>query len=330
MGDQIEVVDTGKDPFEVEGTDPRGPYKKFENSFEELTEFGKLEEEIRKGGYNHSLPKIAEQEAQFILGKRKWVGDHVEAYGYDEQFTDYLKNSKPNDLPTLYPTIKTGLGRRKKEFEAASSQDLESIIKSTPDEKLGGLLNYLSPPPSGLSGEYKKLAELHGQVQGMGGLLGQYKEGKKGKPISDEDKKKLVKRMRGIVEDYYKTHPDYLESISEKDVEELDSKGNTITNKDRILKIKSDRVVALNLILETLKYSEGLVVSKFERIYEERREEFNKELEGKVPGYVKASLMQWKDVKKNDDNGLPDGKEYVLDKYLKLFNEKYKKQGQEE
>jgi hypothetical protein len=329
MGDQIQVVDTGKDPFKVDGTDPRKPYEKYEGSFDELIQFSKLEEEVRKGGYNHNLPKIAEQEAQFVIGKRKWVGDHIEVYDYDEEVTNYLKNSKPNDLPTLYPSIKTGFQRRQKGFEEASSQSLESIIKSTPDEKLEGLMKYLDPI-NGLSGQYKTISELHTQVKQMGGLLEKYTEGKKGKPLTDEDKKKLIKAMRGYVEEYYKTHPDYLEGISEKNVEELDRNGNTVTNKDRLLKIKSDRVVALGLILETLKYSDGLVVAKMQNLYQEKMQAFNKALKGNVPGYVKASLMKLKDLKEDKETGTPDGNKYVHSLYQQLFNEKYKKQGQEE
>ena len=316
MGDQIQVVDTGKDPYKIEGTDPRGAYEQYEGAFDELIQFGKIEEGLRKGEYNPNLPDKAKNESKFITGKRRWVNKKIELYDYDKDLASALENAKPDDRNVLYPTIQRGLQRRDIEFKRAGSQNLEAIIKSTPDKKLGGLINYLAPI-EGLSGEYKTISELHAQVKQIKQLLDLYENGKEGKPLSENTKEELISGMRGIVEEYFRTNPDYLDSMSK-------------TGDDRILKIKSDRAIALGLILDTLKYSDRLVLTKINRIYKEKSKAFNDALKGNVSGYVKASLMKWKDVTKDDTTGMPDGKEYVHQRYEALFNEKYKKQGQEE
>lgn len=324
MGDVIEIFDTGKGPFEVEGTDPRGAYEQYENALDDLVKFGKIEEGVRKGEYNHDLPNIAKKESKFITGKRRWVDGKIETYDNDKDLANTLENARPDDKPTLYPTIRTGLQRRQVELQRAGSQSLESIISSTPDDKLEGLMKYLRPV-DGLGDQYKRISELHTRVKSIRRLLELYENGEDGKPLSDNTKENVIRNMKDIVEEYYRTHPDYLESSEIKDVQELDKKGNTITTQDRILKIKSDKAVALGLILETLKYNSGFVLDKIHKIYREDSKKLEGELKGNVPGYVRASLMRWKDIKENRERGLPDGEKYVHSLYQQLFQEKYEK-----
>lgn len=300
--------------FEIEGTDPRDAYKQYEGAFDEFIKSRQLEERVRKGEYVSDLPKRAQKEARFITGKRKWVNGELEVSDYDKDLDAVISSSKPDDLHTLYPSIQAGVERTKSDLDRASSQDLEAIIKATPDKKLEGLMKYLSPIE--LEGKYRDLSRLDREVRSMGALMGDLEGGKDGKTLTDNKKEKIISEMRKYVEDYYKTNPTYTD-VSEK------------SDGSKEISVKPGKQVALGVILDTIKYSDRFVLSKFKSIYDEKSKELKEKLKDDAPGYVRESLMKWKDVEEDKKAGIPNGQEYVKSLYEQLFTEKYKQEGQE-
>lgn len=286
--------------------DSRNPFERYQGSYDDFYQFKEIEKKVTSG-YFHELPQIAQNEAKIITGKRRIKKGKLEVYDFDKDLVDSLGKERPDNLPALYPSIKAGLQRRANEFQKYGS-NLESIINSTPDKVLNGLLGLINPV-DGLPGKYNKIAKLHGEVKYLGELRKMYNEDKdkNGEHIGEGNKKKVLENIREVVADYYKSDLAYV----------------TLSKDGKTSKVKEGSEAAFSLIMETLKYSDAFALMRFEKIYSQKAKEFEKAMKEDSSGYVKASLKKLSGLKEDKKKGIPDGKQYVSGLYEQLFSQKY-------
>lgn len=332
MGDIIEIKKTEDKEFDIEGHDSRNSYEKFEGSLEGLLFFQNLKKRVDKGEFIEELPEIAKKEAKIQTGKREWVNGKIEVYGFDPD-VEKLEDEDPKNIKALYPSIKYGAYRNQVELQRAIQEEgLENIIASTPDDKAEALFKYVTPQP-GLKNEYGKISKLHRETGEMQELLHIAETGKDshGRDIGASQKVNVIKQIKDFVQDYIKEDPYYVKERDTRDVDDIDDDtGERIKKRKKVIKVKEDKWISFNFIMELIHASDNYAITKMSRILKEKSEEFEKAIKGKVPGYVRANLMKLKDMKEDKEKGTPDGNQYVLGLYQRLFAEKYEKKDKEE
>ncbi len=269
--------------------------KKKPNKFEEFGQLygqfkyaNELLEKVQNGGSDPNLPRLLEQELTSQMASRGGTEDEEEENEKNRAIaiTD-LRNNLTNPYVTT-PLIRAILERTKNEFEDFGRNNLEGILKSTPDEILSRALDYFVPPkPSDYHGSYKQAARLHRDIRIMEQSLESFKD-----PNSTEVKRQMVLvNMRGTVASHYA--------------------GEYKDNK-----AMADFFISLAQYGKDGKFA----IMKYELMLEDKREDLEDELKGKLPGYLKQSLGEkglFKFYQQLFEGKLGEGKRAnVKEKYL--------------
>jgi len=296
-----------EESYPIEGTDPRNPFQRYVGSFLELNQFKELEKTLSSGGYEHKLPEIASTESAIGTGKRRWVDgeNEPEVYDFDEGIVRAMRETRPNDLPALYPWVKVGIDRRAREHKQSKEGQLENIVRTTPNDFLEAMFasGDVKPVP-GLSGEYANIAKLHAEYSAIDSLFNTLKSGKnsKGEQISDFEKDEILKKLRKIVKAQY-----------ESDTKYVNINGNRA-------EVKPNKKVVFSAIKDTIAYSDRFVLNKAEELRDIKKQEYESAIQGKVPEYVKATLSKTLEIAEDKEKA----EKYVFGIYEKMLSPKSK------
>lgn len=234
-------------------------FEEFAQLYGQFRELNGLLEKIEHGGSDPNLHGLLANE---IASQEKPKGMDQEDFDRDRSIA---LNSLPNNLNNPYvttPILRGIVERSGNEFGEFGTKNLESILKSTPDEVLSGLLQYFTPvKPGDYHGSYRDIAKLHWNVRVMEDRL----EALKNPDESEVTKQIALGQIKETVSKHYKS--EYADN-----------------------KAMASYLIALAQYGSDSKFA----LMKYELMFQEMREDLQEELEGNLPGYLKESLGEKK------------------------------------
>ncbi len=132
-----------------DNTNPQNKYEEFKGKFED---FVKYSQSAQKAYGGNKSPEIRDLAADLIPD------------GEDDVRKNYLKNYSRLETRELYNVLATASGQKKRNIKDYSDNNLEDILKHTPEQELAIGISIAEPKES-YSGEnaelYKEISELH-------------------------------------------------------------------------------------------------------------------------------------------------------------------------